>query len=388
MPEVDEIRDDDAAEPEPTDPPAGDVPEPVSTGTAAGENETESDASGISEPDAVPEEESTVDSVAQPAAESLAEPVPEETIPERATDTGPAEFPRIAAPAVLVGNPRLGSNPAALPATAEPAADSVLDGAEFDRLVVRAASVRGDEHRHYGDTRQDSMGIWSLEPPAGLDVGHLVFLGCVADGVGSQPLSQLGSTQACRLLRQHVVPRLPELLSPAGDPAHACAEVMSEVAAGLRTLAAGLQAGTEQVATTLVAGLVTPGGPGTPARVVLFRVGDGTCFVLRNGSWQDLLGELTVDGPVLSTATDALPMHPKSTVATVVGLEPGDLLLLCTDGLAKPMMLNASVRDQLAAWWGAGQVPSLPEFYGQMSFRAQTFGDDRSAVCVWLNDHG
>ena len=61
------------------------------------------------------------------------------------------------------------------------------------------------------------------------------------------------------------------------------------------------------------------------------------------------------------------------------------MLMLCSDGLSGPMDNNESVRDQLADWWG-GQPPSLPEFYWQMSFRAQTYGDDRSAVCVWVSD--
>lgn len=306
---------------------------------------------------------------------------------DEAAGTTDGVITQIAAPVVLVGNPRLGSAPGDLPRQ-EPVPDSILDGAKLGSVVVRAASVRGDDHRQFGDTRQDSIGLWALEPPDGLDTDDPVVLACVADGVGSQPLSQLGSARACWLLRQHVSAHLPELLGSSEAITRGCREVISEVAAGLRILAAERQVSPKQLATTLAAGLVIPAAAGAPARAVLFAVGDSTAFLLRDGSWQKCLDEANGQDQVLSTATNALPIHPGRVTMGGDTLAVGDMLVLCTDGLATPMVRNPSVRDQLAAWWGTGQAPSLPEFYWQMSFRAQTYGDDRSAVCMWLHADG
>jgi hypothetical protein len=66
----------------------------------------------------------------------------------------------------------------------------------------------------------------------------------------------------------------------------------------------------------------------------------------------------------------------------VVDLHPGDMLLLCSDGLAKPMRGEA-VSGQLSAWWSSPARPSLPEFFWQLSFRARSHDDDRTAVCIW-----
>ena len=56
--------------------------------------------------------------------------------------------------------------------------------------------------------------------------------------------------------------------------------------------------------------------------------------------------------------------------------------MVCTDGLSNPMR-NAAVSSQLAQWWGRGTVPGMPEFGWQLSFRAKSYGDDRTAVCAW-----
>ena len=293
----------------------------------------------------------------------------------------------IAAPLVLLGNPRLGSTPRDLPRVPEPVPDSVLDGGTLPGIAVRAASLRGDEHRYNGDTRQDSIGLWVIDPPAGTGTNNPVLLACVADGVGNERFSQFGSARACWILHQYVTAHLVELLSSGEDMAKSCRDAMTEVASGLQALSADLQLRPKEVATTLEAVLVvpSPGGPATTARVVLFGVGDSTSFVLRHGAWGEFAMRPAGDNKGLSSTTGYLPDHPGRCTVSEATLEDGDLLLLCTDGLAAPMLYNASVRDQLAAWWGAGHVPSLPEFYWQMSYRAQTFSDDRSAVCMWIN---
>jgi hypothetical protein len=83
---------------------------------------------------------------------------------------------------------------------------------------------------------------------------------------------------------------------------------------------------------------------------------------------------------VASSATRALPHDIEHVEVGYADLYPGDMLLLCTDGLAKPMR-GPRVSTQLASWWSL--PPSLPEFFWQMSFRVKTHDDDRTSVCIW-----
>lgn len=319
-----------------------------------------------------------------------AEPDPEATVPTVDLPAGQrAPAPAIQAPVVLLGNPRLGSNPAALPCLWGTAPDSVLDGAQFLGLTVRAASIRGDDHRYAGETRQDSIGLWALDASALLGQDELVLLACVADGVGEHKLSHIGSARACSLLRQAVEAHLAGLI---GQDRHlvasACERVIAEVASGLRVFASESRLEPKTLSTTLSACLVIPqrqNGQGAAARAVLFAVGDSGGFLLREGEWTGIPAPAADDGGVLSTKTDALPTRPDSCQVSTHALYVGDMLMLCTDGLGRPLERVAAVGEQLASWWG-GRAPALPEFYWQLSFRAQTYGDDRSAVCIWLDD--
>jgi hypothetical protein len=58
------------------------------------------------------------------------------------------------------------------------------------------------------------------------------------------------------------------------------------------------------------------------------------------------------------------------------------MLMVCSDGMSNPMR-NGDVRKQLAQWWSGDRVPGLLEFGWQVGYRAKTYGDDRTAVCVW-----
>jgi serine/threonine protein phosphatase PrpC len=271
--------------------------------------------------------------------------------------------------------------------------DSVLDGARLANLTVRAASLRGDDHRHAGETRQDSIGLWVFDPPSWLETDVPVLLACVADGVGSHRLSHLGSAKACSLLRQSVEANLNDLVgTDRGHTERNCRQVIRDVATGLRALAADLSLEPKQVSTTLTACLVVTerkADEGALARAVLFNVGDSVSYLLRERRWLTIpdRGEGDGDG-MIDTHTDALPTaRLDRTQFTMCTLYKDDVLMLCTDGLGGPLKRNTEVSEQLADWW-TGTVPALPEFYWQMSFRAQTYGDDRSAVCIWLHGDG
>jgi serine/threonine protein phosphatase PrpC len=315
---------------------------------------------------------------------------------------GDAE-PRFPAPTVIGRAPSFGpflgplpDSPAETSGLAVP--DTVLDGAEFPGLTIRGASLRGDDHHARQEVRQDSMGMWRL-----WDGETAAILVCAADGVGSQPLSHLGSAHACAALAKRIGRDVTRLFQAAEDDSLAELAGLAEPA-GLAELAGHIvadvcraieevarQQGVEPKAlSTTLAAAVVEASPAAEDehRFVVFNVGDATAFVLRDGEFRPCLdGGHDADAPITSSGTWALPasVGPVGTAAGVIG--PGDMLMVCTDGMSNPM-LNRDVREQLARWWGGGTVPGLPEFGWQLSYRVRTFSDDRTAVCVWGHGQG
>jgi serine/threonine protein phosphatase PrpC len=315
-------------------------------------------------------ETATDSDIEQPAvaAESPAAPV------------GVAELPQ---PPVLVGRPTLRSEPLALPTALDAVPDTMLDGACADGLTVRAASVRGDDHRSFGETRQDSFGLWMPPLAAGAGSSHPRLLASVADGVGSQPRSHLGSGLVCRILGEEVGPHAESMLDPRqeGGLIDSCRRVVEAVSRRLQAEAIRRGQPPKALSTTVVAALfggVTDQG----RRAVVFAVGDSSAYVLRAGTFQAVV-DTGADADLAGGTTDALPDNVGSVLVQVLALSPGDVVVLCTDGLANPMR-NDSVRQHLIDWWGHGAAPGLPGFLWQLSFRAKSFGDDRTAVCVWI----
>lgn len=285
----------------------------------------------------------------------------------------------IGEPVIIGPEPRLGSSPRELPAEHFAVPDTVLDGAAASGIVIRGASLRGDEHRYYGTSRQDAMGIYRVADDAGD-----AFLVCVADGVGSQPLSQLGSAEACPLLRAAVQPLVSELLTADAETElpDLGQGLMERVAKELLAVAERASADPKELSTTLVGALIDANPPSPDARrLVLFGVGDSGAFLLRGGAFTPLFADQH-DGAITGTGTNALPTSVGRAITRAGRLAPGDVLMVCTDGLSNPMR-NALVTQRLAEWWGQGVVPPLPLFGWHLSFRAKSHSDDRTAVCVW-----
>ncbi|MCU7824262.1 PP2C family serine/threonine-protein phosphatase [Kitasatospora sp. DSM 101779] len=255
--------------------------------------------------------------------------------------------------------------------------DTVVDGGTVGAAAVRAVSVRGDSHRYAKECRQDSVLL--------VRVGGLAVL-AVADGVGSARYSHRGSAGACRLLVSCLISQADRLTAAllAGDRnafASCAGVVMGRVAARLQEEADKQDHAPADYATTLRA-LLVPTDPQHPVRGFL-AVGDGGLFRLRAGHWTSL--ERSADeGAVFDTGTDALPVNFGAPVAELItdGL-PGDLLVMCTDGLSNPLVKEPDVAEFLARQWGAGQVPGLTDFLWQTQIRARSYDDDRSVVCLW-----
>ncbi|MFJ8432771.1 protein phosphatase 2C domain-containing protein [Kitasatospora sp. NPDC094019] len=257
--------------------------------------------------------------------------------------------------------------------------DTVVDGGRFGPLTVRAASVRGDSHRYAAECRQDAVLVARADD---------LLLVAVADGVGSQPHSHHGSHGILRLLAKQVLPRADTLLGllragAATDFATLAGRIVAAAADGLAQEAERFGHPPKSWSTTLRA-LLVPAGPGTAARGFL-AVGDGGLLRLRADGWENLDPDPDGDGAgtLISTRTDCLPeAYERARAALITDTRPGDVLVLCTDGLALPLLKEPELRDFLGGRWGR-EVPGLAEFLWQAQVRVRSYDDDRSVVCLW-----
>lgn len=267
--------------------------------------------------------------------------------------------------------------------------DIVVDGATYPRLTVRAASVRGDSHRYESGPRQDSLCVVRLGGP---DEGDGLLLLAVADGVGSAARSHVGSQDVCRRIALFLDPYADELTAAlrAGDHPTLGALVNSAVgsaAEGLTQRVNQRKGRPAEHATTL-RGLLVPLDPELRERG-WFTVGDGGAALLRDGVWDtDVFGEEQAGSGVIDTGTAALPGSRFARSGIYGPAAPGDVFVLCTDGLSTPLAGDAGMRDFLAAAWGRGEVPGPVDFLWQFQYRVKSYDDDRTAVCLWEDPEG
>ncbi len=307
--------------------------------------------------------------------------VPEDTLPGAVSATG---FP---APPVIGKPPRYapsfaGALPESRAATVGPAVpDTLLDGADLTGLTVRGASLRGDRHRYTKEVRQDAMGIWQVGDDA---AGALLV--CAADGVSSQALSHLGAAEACRLMRDYAAPKVSKFFRAERDRwvTDLWKDLTELISREMTRYAARMGVDPRELSTTLAAALIET-DPANPEerRYVILNVGDATAFVLRDKEFLPCLPAAHASSDAItSTATSALPTSVGHIMTARGVIGPGDMLMVCSDGMSDPMH-NRSVRDTLADWWGGERIPTVPEYGWQVGYRVASYDDDRTAVCVW-----
>ena len=332
----------------------------------------------------VPERTGSRDQAGNPMVQSLPPevPAPREPAPVRVA------MPVLGAPRHSGARPPLyPSSPGVLPPVRSDfegavLPDIVVDGATRGPLTVRAASVRGDSHRYEGEPRQDALCVTQL----GIDEDGLLLL-AVADGVGSARRSHVGSNDVCRNVAYFLDLCVAELAQAVrqDDEKKLTALVNSAVgraAEGLAQLAARRGEQPDAYATTLRA-LLVPLDPAVRNRG-FFAVGDGGIALLRNGAWRlDLLGEDSTGSEIIDTRTAALPGARYAETRVLGPTEPGDVIVLCTDGLSTPLAGVPEMRDFLEAAWGGGAVPEPADFLWQLQYRVKSYDDDRTAVCLW-----
>ncbi|MFJ5557347.1 protein phosphatase 2C domain-containing protein [Streptomyces sp. NPDC093250] len=248
----------------------------------------------------------------------------------------------------------------------------LLDGAEVGRLTVRAASIRGDSHNWEGSCRQDAMTVTRVGPRE----AELLLL-AVADGVGSASHSHEGSYYVTRQAALHLDREAENIHAAliARDEGELRAIANKAIAGAVSDLRIG-----QEHSTTLHV-LLVPVDATVRERVV-FSVGDGGLFVLRDRQWHH--ANPVDEGSLLDTRTEALPHAYRSVKAKLLYSEPGEVLLLGTDGITNPLtQKDPAFAQHLAQAWGGPRVPSLSDFLWQAQTRVKSYDDDRTVICMW-----
>ncbi|MEV4638070.1 protein phosphatase 2C domain-containing protein [Actinoplanes sp. NPDC049548] len=313
-------------------------------------------------PSAPPPQRHAAQPESPPAARA---PQPQETRPRRPWDPP------------VVGKPTAAFAPKPSMASAY-RPDYIADGWATRDFVVRAASVRGYSHRVSGDPRQDDIAVAWHEAS-----GAVLF--AVADGVGNAPLSHVGATSACRAAISAMTTGLD---SPTGRVDWAgllqgaawqiCEQ--ARISLGLREI--NKQAAEEQMATTLVAGMVLPHPDGP--RVELVQAGDSSAWILnvRARRYQCLTPTKFRQGEeVFSNSVVALPRVPPTDVKHGL-LNQGEILLVGTDGFGDPLGDgNNMIGDHFADAFH--ELPPVLKFANDLDFSRETWDDDRTLFALW-----
>ncbi|AXX28278.1 protein phosphatase 2C domain-containing protein [Actinosynnema pretiosum subsp. pretiosum] len=271
--------------------------------------------------------------------------------------------------------------------------DTVLDG--FTLLAgpkqpvveVRAASVRGLAHRHYGRVRQDEYGFRRTRDGR-------YFVVAVADGVSAGTHSHLAANIAAR----QGVDRLARALEttepdriPWGGFLRFVAESVELKGRGLlaRRKPGSAQPDVREVAELLattvlyaVVDLVPVDGAHT---VHLVSIGDTSAWVLRaGGRWEPQAAVKNEGAELYSGSVRALPLPPPSEPSVVrTTVVPGEALVLMTDGVGDPLGRGTGEVGRFFAEQWADAPASALEFAAQIGFARRSFDDDRTAVALW-----
>ncbi|GAA4410476.1 protein phosphatase 2C domain-containing protein [Actinokineospora soli] len=260
--------------------------------------------------------------------------------------------------------------------------DIAVSASRIGGVEVRAASVRGLSHRHYGTVRQDEYTVVATPDDRWV-------VAALADGVSSGAYSHLAAEivtrTACAVLTEELARNHPAdiewgpVLRTLADEVRGCA-------------AERFGARDDREASVLMAttGLfaVVAAEPDARGHRVAFvvSVGDTSAWVLRPSAepaWLPLQAVKNHDAAVASSATDAIPLVPDGPVPVITAELTGDeVLVLMTDGVGDPLGAGAGeVGESLATAWRT--PPYAMAFAAEVDFARKSFDDDRTVVGIW-----
>ncbi|WP_052707786.1 protein phosphatase 2C domain-containing protein [Streptomyces rubellomurinus] len=383
-------------EPEPELEPA---PEPA----AAAEPEPEPAPAPVSlekpEPEPEPEPVAEADPAPEPAPPVPSAPVPD---PRQALARSPLPAEAPAVPHVGERPPTYGPEPTAVP-EADPdvlgllAPDTALEGAQYGPTVLRAVSVRGDSARFRGEPRRDTLLVTRFgDGPDGLLLAVLGSLGRTgaADERPLDPAAVATATgEACRQLAAAIGRSRAGLAADLRDGAR------DRLRYGLQRLATGAVAPLRALAPESEPESQSAGeGAPSPASLhclmvsldpeagyrAAFGVGPGGLYLLRSGHWIDAYAARLLHHPDGQPPVPEAPVpDPRPFRFRLVPATPGDILLLCSPGLARPIADEPAVAHFLSSHWAHPHPPGTVDFLRQVQVRAKGYADDRTAAAVW-----
>ncbi|MGA5321482.1 protein phosphatase 2C domain-containing protein [Streptomyces seoulensis] len=312
--------------------------------------------------------------------------------------TGVAHFTPAAPPAPdYVGSrpPTYAPEPTALPVAdpeelGELVSDTVLEGARYGACTLRAVSLRGDSARYRGEARRDAL----LVARFGAGEQALVLV-AMATGARAAPGAHRAAAEACRWIGQAVGRSHERLVEDLR------ADRRGDLKSGLnrltdRTLGKLRAASGEPTASLRC--LLLPADPDCRTRV-FFGAGEGGLFRLRDGEWRSVEpaappapGEEPPDGDRLTMdlgiPVPPSPYEPAEPPRTPFRFRaaiarPGDVLMMCSSGLADPLHGEASLRAFLGRRWSRAAAPGLAGFLADVQTRVKGYADDRTAAAVW-----
>ena len=275
---------------------------------------------------------------------------------QRAIDESPPVVPAIGNPGRAALEVPDGPPPAVLGRS-----DIELSGASLPGISMRAASVRGVQHRARHTVRQDAFALAQTRDEGAVAV--------VCDGVGSLDRSDYAAALVSLRLAE---------AGAAGIPwPDAFAAANAELA---KTAAEWESAGLGAMATTAVA-LTARRSSGWWFGEVAW-VGDSPL-------WH--LGDDAIWRPVTDAAADDDAAYHSSGVRPLPASEGacswcsfrirGGALFAMTDGVGNPLAWAGDVRETLGRWWAGPPDPLT--FAGQVGFARKAHMDDRTVVGIW-----
>ncbi|WP_371496242.1 protein phosphatase 2C domain-containing protein [Kitasatospora sp. NBC_00374] len=294
--------------------------------------------------------------------------------------------------------PTYGPEPTALPA-AEPETlaglvpDTALDGAQYGTATLRAVSVRGDSARYRGESRRDAL----LVTRFGQGEDGLLLAVLASPGRRESAAAAAGSAaEAARRLAAAIGRNRTELASDlragARDRLRYGLQRLTVLAAGpLATAVDPDPVGADRASTpeanpeadlgSLHCLLVSLDEAATHRAA--FGTGPGALYLLRSGHWIDAYAARLLHHPDGQPLPAAPAAPPRPFRFRLVPATPGDILLLCTPGLAEPIEQEPAVAHFLSNHWAHPHPPGTVDFLRQVQVRAKGYADDRTAAALW-----
>lgn len=246
------------------------------------------------------------------------------------------------------------------PAAFHPA-DTELEWFDTPRLQVRSVSTRGHSHRYEQRVRQDAMAHSSND-------GWVCA--AVADGLGSEPMSHVGAKVAATAATSEVGQQ--QLLRAQGRTV-----AFDFIQRALVGAAADGGRDASDYRTTLSAAMVTGDG-GYPLQAVVAQLGDSDVWHVRGAEGRRVFPPEARGAAYASSGVLPLPDETQARLAAIE-LEPGDLLLLTTDGVSNLLMGEPAYLRALLGLFSDG-APTAAALLAYVDASVASYDDDRTLV--------